>query len=149
MFINSSGDILLCCPLTLYVVMWLEFKWSLSQRAVSQGTYQWPNSCTQSTDSGARELESWLRRTLRHRATFWAMLLGNFGQYCRQRQPGETRPTTDLKKCVFSMEKCPSNSALKRPLVYHQPKLMWMGTISIWVNPWYDKMSILKLYTIL
>ncbi len=54
--INSSGEVLLCCPLTLYVIMSLEFEYSLSQHAVSQGTYQWPNLCTRSTDSRAREL---------------------------------------------------------------------------------------------
>ncbi len=39
-----------------YVIMSLEFEWSLSQRAVSQGTYQCPYSCTWYTDSRAREL---------------------------------------------------------------------------------------------
>ncbi len=54
--INSSGEVLLCCPLTLYVIMSLEFEYSLSQHAVSQRTHQWPNMCTRSTDSRAREL---------------------------------------------------------------------------------------------
>ncbi len=36
--------------------MSLEFEWS----------YQWPNSCTRSTNLWAQELGSWLRRTPRH-----------------------------------------------------------------------------------